>query len=651
MVFLSMVCVYDGYPKPWNDGSLDESMLLTAAAVLLVGAHAFWVSRRVSWPLARDPSLRERLMAPYERGRFIHQMVQFGLYALSLGVFGWGWAGRQLTGHGVNGTWIAGPGTESLILLPFLAGQVLTWLFFYDADRAVHRAAHRTHDPDLFSQILLEPRSASVPPFGGRWTYVAFQFRQKLALVFIPVLLLIGGKELSRLIPPSWQSQSAMNGVGFLALACVFIGMPWLIRVLLGLKPLPPGVLRDRLFQSARRLGFRCSDILLWNTRGGMANAMVIGLIPWLRYVVFTDRLIEEFPEDEVEAVFGHEVGHVRHYHMLYYLVFLVVSMMVIYLVAEDYLLPILDRLVTAIVETAPARFFGVKVDRIGQGGDLDLFPVVMFVVGYIFVVFGFLSRRCERQADVFGCRAVSCGDPDCRTHAEETSLVAGGKALCPTGIRTFVRARKGGACQRHQPGSPRLPAIVAALDDRPTRVVPHQSPGGYSDRVALPTAVEGGEMATTGRPGDGVRRAGLAACVEVVGRSVARCMASKLGQRLPAEPIEDGVKAPDLCLAKQSGYTHGSPLGENIMPTTTDRITKTPGICGGRACIRGHRIPVWVLVGYRELGQSNAEILRGYPTLTTADLEAAWEYAAISAEEIERDIRQNEEGDPGFVE
>jgi uncharacterized protein (DUF433 family) len=96
--------------------------------------------------------------------------------------------------------------------------------------------------------------------------------------------------------------------------------------------------------------------------------------------------------------------------------------------------------------------------------------------------------------------------------------------------------------------------------------------------------------------------------------------------------------------------YSRKAP-GESIMPTTTDRITKTPGICGGRACIRGHRIPVWVLVGYRDLGQSDAEILRGYPTLTPADLEAAWEYASISAEEIERDIRENEEGDPGFVE
>src|SRR5262249_40913536 len=56
------------------------------------------------------------------------------------------------------------------------------------------------------------------------------------------------------------------------------------------------------------------------------------------------------------------------------------------------------------------------------------------------FLVFGFLSRKCERQADVFGCRAVSCADPDCTGHDEQTAYPPRGAGLCPTGIRTFVR-------------------------------------------------------------------------------------------------------------------------------------------------------------------------------------------------------------------
>jgi len=86
-------------------------------------------------------------------------------------------------------------------------------------------------------------------------------------------------------------------------------------------------------------------------------------------------------------------------------------------------------------------------------------------------------------------------------------------------------------------------------------------------------------------------------------------------------------------------------------MPAVSDRIAKTPGICGGDACIRGHRIPVWLLVNYRRQADNDAAVLRAYPSLTAADLEAAWAYAAVNPEEIDAAIRENEAGEEGFVE
>ena len=86
-------------------------------------------------------------------------------------------------------------------------------------------------------------------------------------------------------------------------------------------------------------------------------------------------------------------------------------------------------------------------------------------------------------------------------------------------------------------------------------------------------------------------------------------------------------------------------------MPTTTDRIIKNADICGGDACLRGHRIPVWVLVNYRRLGGSTDEILLAYPSLTATDLEDAWEYASAHGEEIDRAIRENEAGAEGLAE
>jgi uncharacterized protein (DUF433 family) len=65
------------------------------------------------------------------------------------------------------------------------------------------------------------------------------------------------------------------------------------------------------------------------------------------------------------------------------------------------------------------------------------------------------------------------------------------------------------------------------------------------------------------------------------------------------------------------------------------DRITFDPQIMGGRACIRGMRIPVSV-IGQIAHGATFDEILEGYPDLEKEDIQQAVEYAAwLTQEEI----------------
>jgi uncharacterized protein (DUF433 family) len=59
------------------------------------------------------------------------------------------------------------------------------------------------------------------------------------------------------------------------------------------------------------------------------------------------------------------------------------------------------------------------------------------------------------------------------------------------------------------------------------------------------------------------------------------------------------------------------------------DRITFDPAILGGRACIRGMRIPVSVVVSQVANGATYDEILKGYPDLEREDIEQALNYAA----------------------
>ncbi len=68
----------------------------------------------------------------------------------------------------------------------------------------------------------------------------------------------------------------------------------------------------------------------------------------------------------------------------------------------------------------------------------------------------------------------------------------------------------------------------------------------------------------------------------------------------------------------------------------TLDRITFDPQIMGGRACIRGMRIPVSVIVGQIAHGASVDEILSDYPDLEPDDIRQALEYAAwLTQEEV----------------
>jgi uncharacterized protein (DUF433 family) len=66
------------------------------------------------------------------------------------------------------------------------------------------------------------------------------------------------------------------------------------------------------------------------------------------------------------------------------------------------------------------------------------------------------------------------------------------------------------------------------------------------------------------------------------------------------------------------------------------DRITFDSKIMGGRACIRGMRIPVSVIVGQIAHGATWDEVLQGYPDLERSDIQQELEYAAwLTQEEV----------------
>jgi STE24 endopeptidase len=328
---------------------------------------------------------------------------------------------------------------DALILLPFLLAQGAGWWGIYAAEHAI-RTARGTGQP------------------GGLRRYLWLKARQSLGMV-LPVAAVYGlGTDLVHRAWPATQSSPwdqplslAVMGVLVLALA------PALVRIAWPTRPLPPGPLRDRLEHLGRRVGFRCTDILVWDTNRVVVNAGVTGSLPWFRYVLLTDALVEDLSPYEVAAVFGHEVGHVAHRHLVYF-GFFILSSLGLLMLGEGSLGGALEALM-------PGWATGTSATAVA----LQALGALVMVGGYFLVVFGFLSRRFERQADVFGCRVVSCDLPDCPPHADldgrpdlddqaepRTGVGVGllpgvglrrararvaSMPLCPVGIRIFVSA------------------------------------------------------------------------------------------------------------------------------------------------------------------------------------------------------------------
>ncbi len=445
LLLIAAACFPEHWPQPlaWigiPDGAPAAFAAWTWGGVLALLAAAWFITwrarRSLQVPSAEGLSILRRFAA---RRRWLH-LGQCAYLLVAVYLLGWGWTVQTIC---TTEKGLLLPGAELVVLAPFFVSLLAAWAIYFDTENLLHD----------------RPRHAG---FASSWreraSYVQFHARQCLALLVAPLALLIIDKGLRRAIPgPDFGGKLQLLSVGLVVV--VFVSLPWVLRIALGLRPLPAGPVRDRLLACAQRLRFRCSNILVWNTRGGVANAVVVGIVPQLRYVIFTDRLTSELSPDEVEAVFGHEIGHIKHHHMSFYIGFLILSLCALAgawtAVRSQFIGP-----ATAMSASLNDGFPGATgngVEHANLVADLEIVPLVTIAGAYVFVVFGFLSRRCERQADVYGCRAVSCERRDCLDHDADTRLAPLGNGLCPTGIRLFIDALEKVACingiSRSRPG------------------------------------------------------------------------------------------------------------------------------------------------------------------------------------------------------
>jgi uncharacterized protein (DUF433 family) len=64
------------------------------------------------------------------------------------------------------------------------------------------------------------------------------------------------------------------------------------------------------------------------------------------------------------------------------------------------------------------------------------------------------------------------------------------------------------------------------------------------------------------------------------------------------------------------------------------ERVVSDPKICSGKPCVKGTRIPVYIILDLLAAGESFEGIKKAYPNITDEDIKACLNYAAFLADE-----------------
>jgi STE24 endopeptidase len=363
---------------PEGIADVEDIALFLGIYVLLIGVLALW-ARLLA---ARLQSVRPERAMRYFNGVMFAARAFVPIW-FAVGVFALDWGRLVQILIGVVGTWpVKLPGAVIGVIPPILAWAGLWWAQ-YPADNAL-RAKRLLIDFDNGAQLFRPP---------PLWSYLMSQLRLQVLFTAIPILLILLMHDIMVLV--LWRGfninvdKSPAEGlVTFASALAIFLVVPEVLVRVLPTQVLPRSALRDRMEAMCRAHNLPFRDILIWRTENRVANALVMGVTPRFRYVLLSDLLLEEMNDEQIEAVFAHELGHIVHRHMIWYLVFLMGLVLILALLAD-----------------ALNYQFG-NVRLLPSWLPADLVGALLGFAGFV-VAFGYVSRRFERQADVFAARTI----------------------------------------------------------------------------------------------------------------------------------------------------------------------------------------------------------------------------------------------------
>jgi STE24 endopeptidase len=367
--------------------SFNGAMLFVGGLLLVVLFLGLW-SRTVAFHLHGNNL--HRSLRRFHNSILVARVLIPVWFAVAVFVLGWGQVVDSMLGP--LSRWpVELPGMLIGTFPAFAAWMALWWAQF-PADRALREQ----------TQLVAFNEDLPVHLPTGFGSYFLSHLRLQLLFTVVPVALIllvhdlaavglleIGGLDLRRATTGGSSERNAELVIQLVSIGLVVLFAPEVLRRVLQTQPLAPSPLRYRLEELCRRTGLKYRDILLWRTDHNMGNAAVMGVVPQMRYILLSDVLLETMTDYQIEAVFAHEIGHVKHWHMGWY---------------------------SVLIATLVLLCFGpgqVIEDRLHQSIRSEWLVGTGYfaAIGGFFLVFGYLSRWFERQADVFAARTIERPD------------------------------------------------------------------------------------------------------------------------------------------------------------------------------------------------------------------------------------------------
>ena len=179
-------------------------------------------------------------------------------------------------------------------------------------------------------------------------------------------------------------------GIAMIFILLINLFSIYVLRIFNKFVPLEEGELKDKITDLCQNNGLIVKSIVVMDasTRTTRANAFCTGITN-KKDISLDDNLINLMEEDEILAVFSHEVGHAHYNHMIKQL-FVGLLQFVVYFVVIAFLL-------NFDIYTS----FGFK--EMNYAFMFEVFPILVYPISFVYeLISNAFSRRCEKQADLF---------------------------------------------------------------------------------------------------------------------------------------------------------------------------------------------------------------------------------------------------------